>query len=143
MRRLLPHLSRTLRLADQLAIAESRRDDAAEVLDRFPGGVILLDGAAHVVATNRAANDVLLAGNGLRSGRDGIRAVVPAESAALHGLIMRSAAQTADEPSDGVLNVTRPAPHRPINVLVAPLRAGMLRAAAGGATVVVFVTDAD
>jgi len=143
MRSLLPHLSRTIRLAEQLAIAESRRDDAAEVLDRFPGGVILLDGAGHVVGANRVANDLLKAANGLRSGRDGIRAAVPSESAALQRLIVRAASQTVDEPSDGVLNVTRPAPHRPLNVLVAPLRAGMLRVAARGATVTVFVTDPD
>jgi DNA-binding CsgD family transcriptional regulator/PAS domain-containing protein len=143
MRRLLPHLSRTLRLAEQLAIAESRRDDAAEVLDRFPGGVILLDGSGHVVAANRVANDLLRAANGLRAGREGIRAVAPLESAALQRLIARAAAQPADEPSDGVLNVTRPAPHRPLNLLVAALRAGMLRGAARGASVAVFVTDPD
>jgi len=89
------------------------------------------------------ANDLLKAANGLRSGRDGIRAAVPTESAALQRLIVRAASQTVDEPSDGVLNVTRPAPHRPLNVLVAPLRPGMLRVAARGATVAVFVTDPD
>ena len=144
LRRLLPHLSCALRLREQLALAESRRDEAGEVLDRFPGGVLLLDATGRVVASNRMANQLLGAGDGLRTGRDGIRAVLPAETAALQRLVARAAAApTPDEPSDGVLNVSRQPPHRPLNLLVVPLRCGSLRRAAGSASVVLFVTDPD
>lgn len=144
LRRLLPHLSRALRLQEQLAVAESRRADAGEVLDRFPGGVLLLDASGHVLAANRMANQLLDSGDGLRSGRDGIRAALPAETAVLQRLVAHAAATPAfDEASDGVMNVSRQPPGRPLNLLVAPLRGGSLRRAAGSASVVVFVTDPD
>ncbi len=143
LRRLVPHLARALRVHEQLAVAEARRDEVGEVLDRFPGGVLLLDAAGHLVAANRMADQLLAAGDGLRAGRDGIRAVLPAETTALQRLIARTAAAPAADTSDGVLNVSRRPPRRPLNVLVAALRGGVLHRVGQRAAVVVFVTDPD
>jgi DNA-binding CsgD family transcriptional regulator len=141
LRHLLPHLSRALRLHDRLALAETRRAETVDVLDRFSAGVLLLDAAGHPVAVNRAAEALLAAGDTLRTGRDGIRAVLPAETATLQRLVARAAASRPGGASEGVLNLTRPPPQRPLNVLVTPLRGGPLRGAARRAAVVVFVTD--
>jgi DNA-binding CsgD family transcriptional regulator/PAS domain-containing protein len=143
LRRLQPHLSRALRLQEQLALAEARRDEVGEVLDRFPGGVLLLDATGHVVAANRMAEQMLATGDGLRAGRDGIRAILPSETAALQRLIRSAAAAPSIDTSDGVLNVSRQPPRRPLNLLVAALRGGSLVRAARSAAVVVFVTDPD
>lgn len=140
-RRILPHLSRALRLHQRLVVAEQRRDESVGLLDRFPTGVLLLDAAGHMVASNRTGEALLSAGVGLRATREGLRAAVPGETAALQRLVARAATAAADEPSDGVLNITRPPPHRALNLLVAPLRGGPLRADVTRAAVVVFVTD--
>jgi DNA-binding CsgD family transcriptional regulator len=147
--RLMPHLSRALLLHQRIGAAEPRRDEALEVLDWFPTGVLLLDSTGHVLAANRVAEEILAAGDGLRVGKDGLRAVLPAESAALRRLIAGSSGvQTggvpvALEPGGGVLNLTRASRDRPLNLLVAPLRGRLLARESPHATVVVFVTDPD
>src|SRR5262249_27909980 len=88
--RLMPHLSRALLLHERLGAAAARRDEALEVLDWFPTGVLLLDSTGHVLVANRVAEEILAAGDGLRTGNDGLRAVLPVESAALRRLIAES-----------------------------------------------------
>jgi DNA-binding CsgD family transcriptional regulator len=140
--RLMPHLSRALRLQQRLAAATARRDEAAEVLDWFPTGVLLLDASSRVVAANRIAEEILAAGDGLRAGGDGLRATNPAESTLLRRMIAQSAmAPAVVDPNGGVLNLTRAAAARPLNLLVAPLRGKILAREAPRAAVVVFVTD--
>lgn len=141
LRCLVPHLSRAMRLHERLALAETRRAETVDVLDRFSAGVLLLDAAGHPLAVNRAAEALLAAGDTLRTGRDGIRAVLPVETAALQRLVARAATSGPGGASDGVINLSRPPPRRPLNVLVAPLRGGPLRGAARRAAVVMFVTD--
>jgi DNA-binding CsgD family transcriptional regulator/GAF domain-containing protein len=140
--RLMPHLSRVLRLQQRLTVAAARRDEAAEVLDWFPTGVLLLDASGRVVAANRVAEEILASGDGLRAGGEGLRAALPVESAVLHRLIAEIGRGTvAIDPSGGVLNLTRPSGARPLNLLVAPLRGKLLSQEAPRAAVVVFVTD--
>jgi hypothetical protein len=140
--RLMPHLSRALRLRQRLTIAAARHDDAAEVLDWFPTGVLLLDVSGRVMAANRVAEEILASADGLRAGCEGLRAALPVESAVLHRLIAEIGQGTvAIDPSGGVLNLTRPSGARPLNVLVAPLRGKLLSREAPRATVVFFVTD--
>src|SRR5262245_44460341 len=142
--RLMPHLSRALLLHQRIGAAEPRRDEALEVLDWFPTGVLLLDSTGHVLAANRVAEEILAASDGLRVGKDGLRAVLPAESAALRRLIAESGGvQVALDPSGGVLNLTRASRDRPLNLLGAPLRGRLLTREAPRASVVVFVTDPD
>jgi DNA-binding CsgD family transcriptional regulator/PAS domain-containing protein len=140
--RLMPHLSRVLRLQQRLTVAAARHDEAAEVLDWFPTGVLLLDASGRVVAANRVAEEILASGDGLRAGGEGLRAALPVESAVLHRLIAEIGQGTvAIDPSGGVLNLTRPSGARPLNLLVAPLRGKLLSQEAPRAAVVVFVTD--
>jgi DNA-binding CsgD family transcriptional regulator len=142
--RLMPHLSRALSLHQRLEAAAARRDEAVEVLDWFPKGVLLLDSTGRVLAANRVAEEILAAGDGLRAGSDGLRAGLPAESAALRRLIAEAGGvQVALDPSGGVLNLTRASRDRPLNLLVAPLRGRLLTREAPRASVVVFVTDPD
>ncbi len=141
-RSLLPHMARALRLQEQLVAAESRRDEAGAVLDRFPGGVFLLGASGRLLAANRSASQLLDAADGLRITRGVLRATVPLEAARLERLVARAGAAPAlDETGEGVLNVSRRSPLRPLNLLVASLRAGALRREACNASVVVFITD--
>ena len=145
LRRLVPHLKRGLLLTRQLARAEARRNEAVEALDWFPTGVILLDRQGRLVGANRSAEDLLAAGDGLRTDRDGLRAALAGETLALRRLIAAATEPTAPgaPDGDGTLTITRPSTRRPLNVLVAPLRTSIVPEANARARVVVFVTDPD
>jgi DNA-binding CsgD family transcriptional regulator len=145
VRRLVPHLARAVGLARQLALAEARRDELVETLDWFPTAVLLLDSRCRIVAANRSAEDLLAAGDGLRTDRDGLRAAAPADTLALRQMIAAAAEPTAQESArgDGTLSIARPAPRRPLNLLIAPLRTPIVQSARTRAQVAVFVTDPD
>jgi len=143
LRRLDPHVSRALRLYQQLARAEACRDETREVLDWFPGGVLLLDAGGRVVAANRMGEAILTTGDGLRGGgREGVRATVTSETIALQRLIASIGSEIAvADPATGALNITRSSRDRPLHVFVAPLRGRLLEGLAPSATMVMFVTD--
>jgi len=145
VRRLVPHLARAVGLARQLALAEARRDELVEALDWFPTAVILLDRRCRIVAANRSAEDLLAAGDGLRSDRDGLRAAAPGDTLALRRMLAAAAEPTAQGSAhgDGTLSIARPSPRRPLNLLVAPLRTPVVPDARARAQVAVFVTDPD
>ena len=145
VRRLVPHLARAVGLARQLALAEARRDELVEALDWFPTAVLLLDRRGRVVAANRSAEDLLAAGDGLRTDRDGLRAVAPADTLALRQMLAAAADSTAHGSAcgDGTLSIARPSPRRPLNLLVAPLRTPIAPDLKARAQVAVFVTDPD
>src|SRR5262249_21907259 len=56
--RLMPHLSRALRLHQRLELATARRDEATQVLDWFPTRVILLDSNGPRPPANRAPRGI-------------------------------------------------------------------------------------
>lgn len=144
LRGMVPHLGRAVRLFEQLAAAEARRDEAIAVLDRFPASVLLLDAAGRLLAANRQGERLLATGEALRAGRDVVRAVIPAETAQLHRLIAEAAGRVGPAAgSEGTMNVRRLPPRRPLNLLVAPVRGGSLGRVVRPAAVVVFVTDQD
>jgi DNA-binding CsgD family transcriptional regulator len=143
LRQLVPHLSRAVGLARQLALAEARRNEVGEALDWFPTAVLLLDRQNRVVAANRSAEELLASGDGLRADRDGLRAALPADTLALRRLLAAAAAPTAPGAAsgDGTLTLARTSGLRPLNLLVAPLRAPIAPDAKARAQVVVFITD--
>ena len=145
VRRLVPHLARAVALAQQLALAEARRDELVEALDWFPTAVLLLDRRCRIVAANRSAEDLLAAGDGLRTDRDGLRAATPGDTLALRQMLAAAVEPTAQGSAhgDGTLSIARPSPRRPLNLLVAPLRAPIVQNARTRAQVAVFVTDPD
>lgn len=138
IRRLTPHLRRSLVVHRQLALATARRTAATDVLDRFQVGVLLLDGRGRVRAANRRADELLELQDGLRADRDGLRAAQATETSALRALI---AGTTTAAPAGGALPITRPSGREPFAVLVVPLRAPELTGVAPGACAVAFVTD--
>jgi len=145
VRRLVPHLARAVGLARQLALAEARRDELVEALDWFPTAVLLLDRRCRIVAANRSAEDLLAAGDGLRADRDGLRAATAGDTLALRQMLAAAVEPTAQGSAhgDGTLSIARPSPRRPLNLLVAPLRAPIVQNARTRAQVAVFVTDPD
>mgnify|MGYP001321728949 CR=1 FL=1 len=87
-------------------------------LDRLPVGVLVVDGANHVLFMNRrgaalcAEEDGLLLGSGRQC-----RAATTAETAALHAAV----AETLANGATTALSVARPSMKRPYSVLISPL----------------------
>lgn len=86
---LLPHLTAAVQASLRLAALGDAREAVADALDRWDEAVLLVDGALRVHATNRAADALLAAGDGLAvepaRGPSGgqLRAATPSATAAL------------------------------------------------------------
>jgi PAS domain-containing protein len=63
---LIPHVQRAVQLQLRLAVLEDKQSGSAEVLNRLPQGVLLVDAAGKVRFANRAAEGMLADGAGLR-----------------------------------------------------------------------------
>jgi DNA-binding CsgD family transcriptional regulator len=138
---LAPHLQRAVRIHNRIAGLESGLNAAADVLDRFPTGIVVVNADAKVILSNRAADAILKRGDGLTSWT-GLRAVGHRETAKLRNAIAAVCTQSASgiPKPETVLQVFRPSGSRPFEVLVAPLpRHSSLRR--GGAAAAVFITD--
>ena len=66
LRLLAPHLRRTLRVSDALALGATASQALEATLDALVSGVFLVDGEGRVVYMNRAGEDLIRAGDALR-----------------------------------------------------------------------------
>lgn len=71
-RLILPHLQHSIALHARLSQVESERAVFADAIERLAMGVLILDEDARVVRSNRAAETLLAAHEGLRVGSDGL-----------------------------------------------------------------------
>jgi DNA-binding CsgD family transcriptional regulator len=135
MNLLFPHLERAARIHRQLMQVGGLRDGLTAALDRMPLAAILCDRLGRAVWLNRAAEEMLRRGDGLRVREGRVEAAagngVSAElrrliaGAAAEGLhVKRSGAPRPDAGIDeagGTLHLPRPWPARPLAAMVTPL----------------------
>jgi len=144
LRALMPHLRTALRIHRQFAAANDRLEATAEILDRFPTGVILLDRAGRVLATNRSAAAILSRADGLTVVRRGLLAASQRDTDALHrviGEVTSPRAHGTPAAAGGSMRLARPSMRRALNVLVTPRNSAVLTDIEGRAAAVVFVSD--
>jgi len=72
--RLVPHLARAFEMYRAHASVTRQRLALAEVMDRLPAGLILLNEAGHVVLTSRSANRILARNDGIAIANDTLHA---------------------------------------------------------------------
>lgn len=140
---LIPHLQQALRIHRRLSAAEQAAGDAQAALDRLTHGVFLVNARGRVIATNRMADDVLRARDGLWLERGELHASTQAGTTALRRALaaaIRTATAEGMGPG-GVLIVRRPSGRPALNVLVAPIGARPPTLGAEPAAAIVFVTD--
>jgi DNA-binding CsgD family transcriptional regulator/PAS domain-containing protein len=140
---LLPHLERALQLHRRLTRIDADRDAIAEVFQRLPLGVILLDELRGVTLVNEAAAEITNTSDGLLLTRHGLAASVAAEGATLRALILAAVATTNGKGlhAGGAMSLSRPSGKRPLSLLVTPLRSSNTYAPRGRAGAALFVTD--
>ncbi len=141
---LVPHLANAFCVSQRLLGVQRQRLALAEVVDRLPTGVILIDAQGQPVVRNRVADEIIAQDDGFRVDADGIHAHDPREDVALQQLV-RSGLRPSrgEEPeSGGVMAVTRLSGRRAFTVVVSRLlRLPFEPAAPLGAEAVLFVSD--
>ena len=138
-----PHVGADVRLQQKIAALELRLGDTAEVLDRLPLGVLLVDGRGRIVTMNRIARQIVSQNDGLRADAARVcRADVPAERERLAHLIASAANRESVKgaPPGGAVKLTRPSGKRALSVLVAPLT-GTGQAAGSRRAAILYVHD--
>jgi DNA-binding CsgD family transcriptional regulator len=140
---LMPSLKRALQIHRCLTGAELMAANAMDVLDRLPHGVLLVSAGAVVLSTNRAADEILRARDGLTIDRGELRASAVALTTQLRSALeaaVRTAQGLAIDAKSTAFTLPRPSGRRALSVVIAPLpaRAAMM---SGPAAVAMFVSD--
>jgi PAS domain-containing protein len=142
---LVPHLHRAYRIHCELHGEHAQRRALAEVVDRLPIGVILVDGQQRCVMVSRRAQRIVERQDGLS-----IRENRPVAHSDRDSRELAQAIAATESSRDGVqrsarrsLAIERPSGARPLTVLVVPLADADLPARERGAVAALFVGDSD
>lgn len=121
---LIPHVQRAVQLQLRLAALEDQQSGSAEALNRLRQGVLLVDDTGKVRFANRAAEEMLADGAGLRVSGGVVHAARTDETCTLQRTIascVETAAHGAEAATSRV-RLQRRGGRRPLSVLVIPLR---------------------
>lgn len=133
-----PHLKRAVQLNRRLQTMEIERNWSLNALDAISQGVVIVDHAARILFTNRAANGAFQ--SGLRLANGTLCGGSPAETADLHNAIAACLGERLNGARDTV-NISRGARRPPISLLVIPFRAQNDWLARHPRAAIIFVTD--
>jgi DNA-binding CsgD family transcriptional regulator len=137
------HIVRAVRIQARLNGVERKQLALAEVMNRLPTGVVLLDAKRRVVAVNASAERIFAMQDGIALGSSGPYVTSPNENRAFQ-LLLSSALQP-DEGREleagGFVAVSRPSGGRPYAVMVTPLFKALPGSAGGDAVVSVWIAD--
>jgi DNA-binding CsgD family transcriptional regulator len=119
--------------------------NATAVLDRLPHGVLLVSQTGAVLSTNRAADEILRARDGLTSDGGELRASTIPLTNRLRAAVLaasRTGAGASIEGNVGLI-LPRPSGRRPLSITIAPLPSRRVEFAADSAAAIIFVSDPD
>lgn len=140
--RLHPHLIRAFKLTESLAGARGMADDMAAGLDRAPYAIFLLDDHGRLRRTNRGADRLIAACQGLCASGGRLSATRADAARELDALIARAASPDAAQRAGGSM-VLRSATGSRLSVTVAPIRSERVAVFDHRPSVMVCVTDPD
>ena len=140
---LIPHLQRAVQLRIRLAALNGPPTSSAEMLNRLPHAVLLVDAGARVIFANQAAARMLGAGNGLSLDRDGLKAETTEDTRRLRRTIA-DCAEPANElgGAGGRLRLSR-RDRGPLTMLVIPHRTQVTWIDILRPTAILFITEAE
>jgi DNA-binding CsgD family transcriptional regulator/PAS domain-containing protein len=142
---LVPHLSRAYALYTQLSQTRHEREALAEVTDRLPIGVIILDAEGRVLRQNRSAAQILATRDGLTLERNRPAARDSYENRELQEKISRAVKDPASVDSTGgeVMIISRESGRRAFPVMVGPLLVARPEHVTDEACAVLFIADTE
>ena len=117
------HLEKALAIGFRLGALGALQQCTAELLDRNPAAVLLLDEHKRMLYANRSAEALRSNGDGIRLSAEGIVTLRKQDHDRLQGLIAQvlSAVTSPGACPGGVMRVPRPSGKRPYTILVAPV----------------------
>jgi len=136
-----PHLVRALRLARRLSDERCVGEGLAEVFDRSPHGLFLLDRDGCVRHVNQAGLSLIAQAGGLRVTGGRLGAPNSDATRRLQGLIFEAATPDLQGRTGGSMALLVPDRALPLSIMVAPLRAEHSMPFLAGPAVIVCVTD--
>jgi DNA-binding CsgD family transcriptional regulator len=142
--RLVRHLARAFVVHTTLGGVRRERLALAEIMDRLPTGVILLDDKRQAVVTNHSADRILGLDDGFRVGAGGPCASNARENASLQMLladVLEASSQEANKA--GFLAISRPSGKRSFPLMVTKLLAAPPGSQVRDAVAAIFVSDPD
>jgi DNA-binding CsgD family transcriptional regulator/PAS domain-containing protein len=136
-----PHLVRAFKLARRLSDERGVAEGLAEVFDRSPHGLFLLDRDGRIRRVNPAGRRFIDRADGLRTVGGHLAAAPPEATRRLQSLIRRAGAPDGEGRAGGSMALSTPARLLPLSVIVAPIIADHAAPDVAGSAVVVCVTD--
>ena len=142
---LVPHVQRALEICWRLEFVDAERAVGAELLDRVPIGAMLVDEHGGVVQTNRHADRILAARDGLRSESGGLRAGRCTDDHRLQRCIGEAAATSAGHGTGpgGAFFLPRPSGRPSLHLVVGPLARETPDSLLPNALAIVLVSDGE
>ena len=139
----IPHLQRAVQLGLRLAALDGPPTSSAEMLNRLPHAVLLVNAGAEVIYANRAAARLLGAGDGLSLDRYGLQAETTEDTRRLRQTIA-DCAEPASElgGAGGRLKLSR-RDRGPLTMLVIPHRTQVTWIDILRPTAILFITEAE
>ncbi len=121
---LLPHVQRAIQIGQQLGSWRFLADSSAEILDRLPHGVVLLDDRQRVLRINRCGETLLQPPSPICIRRGGLTACDPVVQRELQRLIGECVATSRAEGTSagGLISMRRGAGVGAIQVLICPMK---------------------
>lgn len=137
-----PHLARAHAVRLQLKTSRREHGVRAEVLDRIPTGIVLVDGKRHAIVANRSGEEIIDQCDGIRLDNGILSATGHENRTALNQLLDRTmTAGAADDPPSGFMTIARPSGRRPYAVIVSALLEAPANSEVGDRVSAVFITD--
>jgi DNA-binding CsgD family transcriptional regulator len=140
---LIPHLQRAVQLRIRLAALDGPPTSSAEMLNRLPHAVMLVDAGARVIFANQAAARMLGAGNGLSLDRDGLKAETTEDTRRLRRTIADCAEPSSELGGEGGRFRLSRRDRGPLTMLVIPHRTQVTWIDILRPTAILFIAEAE
>lgn len=137
---LMPHLKRAVQLHIRMASLDTKERRLAESIDNLSLGVVLLDARGNIETMNRAAEQIIAAGNGLGVSQKRLCAAHSEEDRRLTRVVgAATASNGSNKIAGGAMLVHGPNRMRPLSLIITPLSSA--RRSWEGLGAVVFISD--
>jgi DNA-binding CsgD family transcriptional regulator/PAS domain-containing protein len=136
-----PHLIRSLRLGQKLSVIRRVDAGAAELLDRSPHAVFLVDQDSRVRHANPAAERLVADGDGITLFGGRLGSAATEASQRLRALIQQACEAELGHRRGGAMIIQTPGRRLPLSVIVAPVSADRPALLQGDPLIIVCVTD--
>lgn len=143
LRRLLPYLERSLRAGQMMKRTQTVRQVALDALDVMPIGVILVSLGGAVLAANKVARDIMAGRDVLTIGRNGLEVVAEGRKMRFRDMLATAVKpRERNRPSrPHAFSLVRPAGHKPLSLLISPVRTPVHSTAWDEPAAVLFIGD--